>query len=186
MRSWRVPAIFLPLVALVVARPCLAQPFPIPPQVAELVIASPKDPWVDFALDQVKPTSPWWSEVLLYVPNRLLDLIDVFRVDVGVGPSVGAVVRVTEYGQVGYRQMMPASVRVGDLGRRFPAMIERSSEFGVGPAYVESSDRAVCPGEVGLGGDLLIAGAYAGVCLDEVVDFLAGIVLIDLKDDDYR
>lgn len=186
MRCRRMSIVTLSLVVLVCTRPCLAQPFPIPPQVAELVIASPKDPWVDFALDQVKPTSPWWSEALLYVPNRLLDLVDIFRVDVGVGPSVGAVVRVTEYGQVGYRQMLPASVRVGDLGRRFPAMVERSSEFGVGPAYVDSSDRTVCPGEVGLGGDLLIAGAYAGVCLDEVVDFLAGIVLIDLKDDDYR
>lgn len=189
--------IFLLLVAAVICPiPARAQPVPVPVPVpvplniplplADLVPASPKQPWFDLATAQIQPDSPWWSEVLLYVPNRVLDLIDIFRIDVGVGPSVGAVVRVTEYGQVGFREMVPGSLRVGDLGRRFPVMIETSNEFGIGPAYVESSQRKVCPGEVGVGGDVLVAGAYGGVCLDEVVDFLAGLVLIDLKDDDFR
>ncbi len=184
MRCARLQALLIALASF--ASPCAAQPFPIPPPVTDLVIASPKEPWVDLALDQIKPSSPFWSDVLLYIPNRVLDLIDIFRVDVGFGPSVGAVVRVTEYGQLGYRQMMPASVRVGDLGRRLPVMVEKSSEFGIGPVYADSPDRPVCPGEVGLGGDVLVAGAYAGVCIDEVADFLAGLVLIDLKGDDYH
>ena len=179
-------------IALLLAAPAqlhaqaIPLPVPIPAPIADLVPASPKQPWVDLATAQIKSDSPWWSEVLLYVPNRILDFIDIFRIDVGFGPSVGAVVRVTEYGQVGFREMLPASVRVGDLGRRFPGMIETSNEFGIGPAYVDSADRSVCPGEIGLGGDVMLAGAYAGVCVDEIADFLAGLVFIDLKGDDFR
>jgi hypothetical protein len=63
-------------------------------------------------------------------------------------------------------------------------MVESSNELGIGPAFIDSSDRKVCPGEIGLGADLAVAGLYAGVCVDEVADFLAGLVFVDLKDDD--
>ena len=159
-------------------------PVPIPVPMLDLVPASPKAPWVDLPSVQVGNNSPWWSQVLLYIPNRVLDLVDVFRVDVGVGPSFGAVVRVTEYGEAGVREMLPMSVRVGDFGRRAPFLLETSNEFGIGPLYVDSSDRKVCPAEVGLGADLLVAGAYAGICFDELLDFAAGLIFIDLKDDD--
>lgn len=152
----------------------------------DLVPTSPKEAWRGFEAVQKADVPPWWEQALLWVPNRLLDFIDIFRVDAGVGPAFGAVARVTKWGQLGYRQMAPASVRIGDLGRRFPIMVESSNEFGVGPTYLDSSDRKVCPGEIGLGGDLVIAGLYAGVCVDEVADFLAGIFLIDLKDDDWQ
>jgi hypothetical protein len=150
----------------------------------ELVPVSPKDGWDKLEPTQKAEGSPFWSQLLMWLPNRVLDLIDVFRFDVGVGPSFGAVVRVTKYGQVGFREVMPASVRVGDFGRQMPFLLETSNEFGVGPAYVDSADRKVCDGEIGLGADALVAGAYAGVCVDEFADFLAGIFFIDLKDDD--
>jgi hypothetical protein len=148
--------------------------------------ASPKSPWGDFALDASSDSetpTPLWEKILLWVPNRVLDLVDVFRVDVGVGTSFGAVARVTKYGQVGYRSVAPLSVRVGDFGRKAPALLEHSSEMGIGPAYIESSDRKVCPSEIGLGADLFV-GAYAGICVDELFDFAAGLFFIDLKKDD--
>jgi hypothetical protein len=120
----------------------------------------------------------------MWIPNRVLDFIDIFRVDVGVGPSFGAVARVTKYGEVGYRMMAPASLRVGDFGREMPIMVESSNEFGVSPLYVDSKDRTVCPGEIGLGADVFLVGAYGGLCVDEFADFLAGLFFIDLKDDD--
>ena len=150
----------------------------------ELVPTSPKEGWERLEPIQTGEGSPVWSQILLWVPNRVLDLIDIFRLDVGVGPSFGAVVRVTKYGQLGYRQMAPASLRIGDFGRQMPVLIESSNEFGVGPAYVDSADRKVCDGEIGLGADVLVAGAYGGVCVDEFADFVAGIFFIDLKDDD--
>jgi hypothetical protein len=150
----------------------------------ELVPTSPKEGWEKLEPIQTGEGSPVWAQILLWVPNRVLDLIDIFRLDVGVGPSFGAVVRVTKYGQLGYRQMAPASLRIGDFGRQMPVLIESSNEFGVGPAYVDSADRKVCDGEIGLGADVLVAGAYGGVCVDEFADFVAGLFFIDLKDDD--
>lgn len=149
--------------------------------------ASPKSPWGEFALDEAsaEEREPWWAQVLLWVPNRVMDLVDVFRVDVGAGPTFGAVARVTKYGQVGFRSVAPLSVRVGAFGRQFPALIEHSSEMGIGPAYLESKDRKVCDAEVGVGADLIV-GAYGGICIDELLDFAAGLFFIDLKDDDLR
>jgi hypothetical protein len=158
---------------------------PTPPRgYNDVVPASPKEPWTDFKPVQENEGTPWWAHVLLWVPNRVLDIIDIFRVDVGVGPAVGGVVRITEYGQAGFRTMMPASLRVGDFGRQLPITVEASNEFGISPAFKQSKDRTVCPGEVGAGADLFLVGAYGGVCLDEVVDFVAGIFFLDPKDDD--
>lgn len=123
-------------------------------------------------------------KIAWYIPNRLLDIVDIIKLDVGVGPSFGAVARVTKYGQVGYRTFAPISIRAGLRGRKLPVFIERSSEIGVGPAFLQSHDRDVSAGEIGAGVDLLLAGAYAGVALDEIVDFVAGFACVDLKSDD--
>ena len=126
----------------------------------------------------------WLYAGLVYLPNRLLDLLDVFRVDAGVGPSFGAVLRLSKWGQVGYRDMQPLSVRVGLRGRRMPIFIERSAEFGFGPTFLASSEREISPMEVGAGADLLLVGGYFGLSIDEMVDFFAGIVGFDPGDDD--
>ena len=121
----------------------------------------------------------------MYLPNRLIDFVDIFRVDVGAGPATGVVVRLTKWGQVGYRTMAPASLRVGIRGREIPVFVERSSEFGVGPAFLQSHDREVTTLEFGAGADLFLAGAYVGVSVDEFFDFLGGWVGIDFKNDDF-
>lgn len=135
------------------------------------VAVSPKEPWPEFKPGEAPPvqSSPWWEQALLWVPNRIADLLDIFRVDIGVGPAVGGVVRVTKYGQVGYRMMMPASFRGGLFGRKVPVLVESSNEFGVGPLYVNSSDRTVCTVELGLGLDVLILGGYGGICVEEAL-----------------
>ena len=159
----------------------------VPPPPEQHVEASPKQPWGEFTLDarpNEKP-EPLWAKILLWFPNRVLDFIDIFRVDVGVGPAYGAVARVTKYGQVGYRSVAPLSVRVGDFGRTSPILLEHSSEMGIGPAYLESKDRKVCNSEIGLGADLLV-GVYAGICVEEVLDFAAGLFFLDVKKDDLR
>jgi len=154
---------------------------------SDQVSASPKAPWGEFdVVEEEKLDRPWPLQALLWIPNRLLDFIDIFRVDLGAGPAVGAVARITKYGQFGYRNMMPASLRIGDFGRTVPLMVERSNEFGIGPAFVDSKDRKVCTGELGLGLDLFLIGGYAGVCVEEVADFIGGIFLFDPKEDDLR
>ncbi len=125
------------------------------------------------------------SKVLLWVPNRVVDFIEIFRVDVGVGPALGAVVRVTDYGKIGARVVTPISLRVGLFGRNWPFLIEHSNELGVGPLYLESGEREVTPLEVGAGFDFFLFGAYAGVSFDEAADFLSGIIGEDISDDDW-
>jgi len=153
-----------------------------PPDEAE---ASPKSPWGHFEVVEEKEPH-WIQHVLMWFPNRFLDLVDVFRADVGAGLSHGGVIRITKYGQAGYRKMSPASARLGLMGRRAPALLEESDEKGIGPNFTQSKQRVICPGEIGAGLDLLIVGAYAGVCVDEAVDFIGGIFFIDILDDDLK
>jgi len=121
---------------------------------------------------------------LLFVPNRVLDLLDILRFDVGVGPAVGVVARVTPHGQAGVRFLMPVSLRAGLRGRKSPVFLEHSNEMGVGPLFLGSKDREPTPFEVGLGADLFLAGAYLGVSVDSIFDFFSGFVGVDLSDDD--
>ncbi len=122
--------------------------------------------------------------VLLYIPNRILDLLDIIRFDIGVGPSLGAVVRVTPYGQAGARFMMPVSLRAGLRGRKLPVFIEHTNELGVGPLFLSSDDRKPSILEVGAGADLFLVGAYAGISIDSIADFALGIFGLDPSDDD--
>ncbi len=148
---------------------------------------SPKRAWGDFEIHEEEVEEPTvLRQVLLWLPNRVLDLIDVFKVDVGVGPAAGGVVRITKWGQAGIRSVSPLSVRAGNFGRDWPVKLEHSSEFGIGPAFVQSSDRTVCSGEIGAGLDLFIVGAYGGICFDELYDFFGGLFLFDSKGDDLK
>ena len=123
--------------------------------------------------------------IALYIPHRIVDFIDIFRVDVGVGPAAGAVLRISKVGQMGYRGFYPGSVRLGLRGRDWPVFVESHDEYGIGPVFEESPDRKVTDGEIGVGADLFLAGAYVGISLDEFVDFILGIFTIDPSGDDF-
>jgi hypothetical protein len=152
----------------------------------DFVFSSPRSPWGEFTVNEAPKDSPWWAAVLLWGPNRVMDFIDIFRVDIGIGPAIGAVGRISKFAQFGYRHVGELSVRTGLFGRNQPFMVERGDEYGIGPGFVASAQRRVCPGEIGVGADLLIAGAYVGVCVDQALDFIAGLVFIDVDDDDLR
>jgi hypothetical protein len=145
---------------------------------------SPKNAWGDFEVVEKQEPDHWWVKVLLWIPNRILDLIDIFHVDVGVGASYGGVVRVSKWGQAGYRQMAPASVRFGTFGRSVPVKVERDKESGFGSSFNSSPEREVCSGEIGVGADAFLVGAYGGICVDELADFVGGLFFFDFKKDD--
>jgi hypothetical protein len=172
------------IIILSVSSPAIAQE-----SVTNFGYGSPKPGWSDQGVatrgvqDQKREEGSFLSDVLLWLPNRVLDLSDMVRADVGIGIAGGAVVRVTRPLQVGARFMAPGSARVGLFGRRTPAMFERSNEFGIGPAFVGSKDRNVCLTEVGVGVDFIVGG-YLGICADELPDFLGGFVFLDPRDDD--
>jgi len=132
-----------------------------------------------------KASSPsTWRTVLLYLPNRFLDLIDIVKIDLGAGIGYGGVVRPTKYLQFGYREMEPGMLRLGLMGRRAPALIEKKGESGFGRDFGRASKRKTSPGEFGVGLDLYLVGAYVGVSPDSAADFVLGIFGGDFEEDD--
>lgn len=123
-------------------------------------------------------------DVLLWLPSRLLDFVDIFRVDLGAGPANGAVLRLSEHAQMGARFMSPGSLRLGLFGRDYPVRWETGDEYGFGPWYIRSRDRRTGDYELGASFDLLLVGASLGLRFDEFADFFVGIIGVDLLDDD--
>lgn len=147
---------------------------------------SPKDGWGELVVvEEEKEPLPLYAEIFLWPVNRVLDLVDVVRIDVGAGSSYGGVMRITRQGSVGYRKVEPGSLRVGSFGRKSPLLLEKENEFGVGQSYEFSQDRDVCESEFGLGLDLFLGG-YIGLCPEGIVDLLAGIFFLDPDNDDIR
>ena len=141
---------------------------------------------------EVQSNHSIFHQIILYVPNRILDLIDIARARVRVGPGVAAVVRITEYAQLnlgsygavfaglpgprmGVTPRLPLGMEVY-TGAAF-SVFEASVTGGVGPEY--------SPTEIGVGVHAGIIGADAGIDPVEIADFFAGFALIDLRDDDY-
>ena len=130
--------------------------------------------------------------LIFYLPNRVLDLIDIFRLRLRVGPGFGVGARATEAIDVyfgGY-----ASVWVGLPGprnRKLPklpiglesksgvelSVVDASIEGGIGPDYG--------PGELGADVQLLVVGVAVGVDPVDALDFLLGILTLDLRGDDF-
>jgi hypothetical protein len=128
---------------------------------------------------------------LLYIPNRVFDFLDIFRLRARVGPGVHANVRATEALRLGVGGY--SSLYVGApgprLGATFPlpagienhaglevSFVEMSSDMGSGPAYSST--------EIGVGAQLVVLGVDVGFDPMEIADFIAGIFTFDLREDD--
>lgn len=128
---------------------------------------------------------------LLYIPNRVLDIFDIFRLRIRVGPGVAIGARATKVAQ-GYAGTY-ASVYAGLPGprlRSFPkspiglesnngaslSVVDATVGGGIGPDY--------SPTEFGAGFQLAIIGVDFGIDPLEIVDFATGILTIDIREDD--
>ena len=128
---------------------------------------------------------------LLYLPNRVLDLLDIFRLRVRVGPGFAVGARATEVASAYLGSYM--SVYAGLPGPRLRSLprsplwlesyngvslsvADATASGGLGPDY--------SPTELGAGFQLGVAGVDFGVDPVEVLDFVTGFVTIDLRDDD--
>lgn len=120
--------------------------------------------------------------VLYYVPNRVLDAIDIGRASVGIGSGFGFNVRATELAEIGYGQY--STTRFGMKGRVMPVYDEKIDEAGIGFLGWVNGCLQRDPSEVGADLHLGVIGVQAAVSLVEAVDFVAGFALIDLQSDD--
>jgi len=143
---------------------------------------------------QVEPEKSGHSlghQVLLYVPNRVLDLFDIARLRARVGPGLGVGVRATKV--VSAYLGSYASIYAGLPGPRqgptikSPVGLESYSGVDVSVADVTISG-SIGPDysftEFGVSLHLLLLGLDFGLDPAEVLDFVSGLVLIDIRADD--
>jgi len=123
---------------------------------------------------------------LLYLPNRVVDLFDIAKFGVDVGPGIGIDVQATKFLQA--RAMWNLSVGVGFQGlRHLPFQVGTVAALGVGPIGGVGSVGGWRRSDSGfrLGLHVLIDGAHAAVNPYEALDFVLGFLTIDIADDDF-
>ncbi|MGA0369943.1 MAG: hypothetical protein ACO3N7_10905 [Kiritimatiellia bacterium] len=136
--------------------------------------------------------SPWWEGVLWYVPNRVMDLMDVFRLRVKVGPGLDLGVRVTD--AFSFYGGTSKTIYAGFPGPRhqpvFPPVFGYEQKQGMVLIGLDASDDMPNPpqyefSEIGVTAHFFMVGVDAGVSFAEMQDFVAGIFGIDLRGDDF-
>ena len=124
-----------------------------------------------------------WKTAAYYVPNRLLDVVDVFKLNASGGLGTGADLRLTRLLEVGFSEY--DVVRVGLNGRRFPVYREKLSESSLSLLGITSGMMSRDPYEVGATLHFLVGGVEAGLNVRSLLDLLGGFFLLDLEDDDW-
>lgn len=129
--------------------------------------------------------------ILLYLPNRLFDLLDIFRLRARVGPGIGISIRATEFvdiyagtyiaffaGLPGPRQVATPPIPVGmeSLSGFELSVLDLTVDGGLSPNYSDS--------ELGLGLQLAVIGVDVGIDPVEIADFFTGLICIDIRQDD--
>jgi hypothetical protein len=132
-----------------------------------------------------------WDALIWYVPNRVMDVVDIFRLRVKVGPGFGVTARLTDY--AAFYAGSQSTVYLGLPGPRYPGPLRSpvgyENQRGLVVAGVDASDVVDHPphygfSEVDVGLHLGLVGVEAGIDPFELADFLAGWFLLDLRGDD--
>lgn len=180
IRGW---LIWLPAFLMLGANPDAgaAEAVPLPAPEDEVVPAVPDTTRVTYG-----------QRLLWYVPNRFMDLMDIFRFRVRIGPGLAAGVRVTDFGSFYFGRYY--TLYAGLPGPRNPHYVRlplgAESLNGVVFCGVNATDDtpygpAYGPTEMDVGVHLGVMGVDAGVDPLEFADFLSGFFFFDLERDDY-
>ena len=132
-----------------------------------------------------------FHKIVMYIPNRILDVLDIVRCRVRVGPGVAVDVRATEAVNVfagSYvsfyaglpgprcRKMPKLPIGIESKTGAEVSVVDVSTGFGADPDY--------SPTEIGAGIHLLLVGVDVGIDPWEIVDFVGGIFFLDPRNDD--
>jgi hypothetical protein len=157
--------------------------------------AAPAETGTAPATPEATPVKPEREKhpVLMYIPNRLFDILDMARLRVRVGPGFTVQARATEFVDVALGAH--ATVFAGIPGPRgrprvnLPVGLETfaGAEVSVVGETTEEGWSKPYYGtlEVGAGFQAAIIGLDVGIDPLEILDFAGGIFFIDLKGDDY-
>lgn len=132
-------------------------------------------------------------KLLFYIPNRVFDVLDVFRLRLRVGPGFSLSARATK--PVSATLGAYTSIYAGLPGPRLkptlksPIWFENYAGLQVSLADASTSDASTSPGysntEIGAGFHFLLAGIDLGADPVEVLDFVTGLLFIQIRDDDF-
>lgn len=126
------------------------------------------------------------ASALLYLPNRLLDVGDLFRFGIDAGPGLGFDLQATRLVQV--KLLSRFSVGVGyQTLRHLPVKASADAAFGVGPIGGSPAGGLGwyrSPTDVRLELHLLILGAHVALDPVEWVDLPLGLFGLDPAGDD--
>lgn len=129
--------------------------------------------------------------IVAYVPNRILDVLDLVRLRARIGPGFALGIRATEAGDVFVGSYL--SVYAGLPGprcRRIPRLpIGIESNSGVEVSVADATTGLgfspnYSPTEFGFGFQTLLIGVDLGIDPFELLDLIAGVFFIDLREDD--
>ncbi len=145
----------------------------------------------DDEADAPGPVGIGWG-ILMYIPNRVLDVLDIVRARVRFGPGIAFGARATEYADVFVGTY--ASVYVGlpgPRGRTLPRLpvgleSKTGAEVSVADVTLEgglSPDYGMT--ECGVGFQAFLIGVDVGVDPFEILDLVVGLVTFDPMDDDF-
>jgi len=127
--------------------------------------------------------------VLMYLPNRIFDLLDIVRLRVRVGPGISVGVRATKPASAfaGFHSTLFAGLP-GPRGKaEIPFPVGLDVRGGAQASVVDLSSKAVYydPLEVGFELQPFILGLNIGIGVFEILDFATGFLFVDLQDDDF-
>lgn len=129
---------------------------------------------------------PFLVSALLYLPNRLLDVGDLFRFGLDAGPGLGFDLQVTRLLQA--KLLSRFSIGLGyQTLRHLPVKAAADASFGVGPIGGSPSGGLGwyrSPSDVRVEFHLLLVGAHLAVDPIEWLDLPLGLVGLDPAEDD--
>jgi hypothetical protein len=129
-----------------------------------------------------------WGAVVLYPLNRVVDLFDVARLGVNVGPGVGLDVQASDLARLAF--IYDSSVGAGFQGLRRPPVCVRSrTAMAVGIVRTPPTSTLGWHGQfwdVGAELHALLLGAHAYVNPKEILDFFGGWFFYDPMNDDFE
>ena len=161
----------------------------------------------------VHAQSQWMDKVTLYFPNRILDVLDVFSLNLGVGLTAHASLRATHEAEIGGGFSATAQM-IKDQNRQYGFARRNGVYSGIGPivatnmerrpafllakeywwdqdGLVTPSDEIFLPKEGAfdfweIGGSLGLGVIEADVSIHpvEILDAVLGFFFIDITDDD--
>ncbi len=130
--------------------------------------------------------SSFVGTLIMWLPNRVLDLFDIAKAGVNAGPGIGVNAKATDLAQGMFLNRTSVGVGLQTL-RSLPAYAGVESAVGAGPLGVDMTagrgwDHATT--DIRLEVHPVLAGAHVAVDPVAIVDFVLGIFTIDISDDD--